>query len=282
MMRGVRASSMMESTSSTMAKKCGRCTICARSYFRVVAQVVEAQLVVGGVGDVAVIGGVALGVVEAMDDDAGGEAQEAVELGERFRIALGEVVVHGHHVDALAGECVEVDRQGGHEGLASPVFISAMPPWCSTMPPMSCTSNGRMPARAWRPRARWRRRAPGGRRGSCRPRSLAELARTGAQGVVGEGFQLFFQGVDGLDPWVGTPSPGDRLRSREELAGKSNLTWLFSVPIRRVLKEADGPPDPPGKWCAFGHPQWGASKSDGPSAGAATMRAAAAPPPFGG
>ena len=35
-----------------------------------------------------------------------------------LRVALGEIVVHRHHVHALAGERVEVCRQGRHEGLA--------------------------------------------------------------------------------------------------------------------------------------------------------------------
>jgi hypothetical protein len=53
MISGVRASSIrMESTSSTMAKLCPRCTIGA-VVFHVVAQIVEAEFVVGAVGDVA-------------------------------------------------------------------------------------------------------------------------------------------------------------------------------------------------------------------------------------
>ena len=46
----------------------------------VVAQVVEAELVVGAVGDVAGIGGLALVIVEAVHDDADAEPEEAVDL----------------------------------------------------------------------------------------------------------------------------------------------------------------------------------------------------------
>ena len=84
----------------------------------VVAQVVEAELVVRPVGDVGAVGLLALAVVHAVLDDAHGEAQEAVEPAHPLGVALGQVVVDGDHVDALAGERVQVGGQGGDEGLA--------------------------------------------------------------------------------------------------------------------------------------------------------------------
>ena len=84
----------------------------------VVAQIVEAELVVGGVGDVAGIGGAALLVGEAVHDDADGQAEELVDAAHPFGVALGEVVVDGDDVDALAGERVEIDGQRGDQRLA--------------------------------------------------------------------------------------------------------------------------------------------------------------------
>ncbi len=84
----------------------------------VVAQVVEAELVVGAVGDVGGVGGLAVGVGHVVLDDADGQAEEAVDLAHPLGVAARQVVVDGHHVHALAGERVQVDRQGGHEGLA--------------------------------------------------------------------------------------------------------------------------------------------------------------------
>ena len=84
----------------------------------VVAQIVEAVFVVGAVGDVARIGFLALGIVEAVDDDTGGHAEEAVDLPHPFGVAPGEIVVDGDDVDALAGQRVEVDRQRRHQRLA--------------------------------------------------------------------------------------------------------------------------------------------------------------------
>ena len=68
--------------------------------FHVVAQIVEAVFVVGAVGDVAGIGLLALFVVEAVDDDADGQAEEVVDLAHPFGVAPGEIVVDGDDVDA--------------------------------------------------------------------------------------------------------------------------------------------------------------------------------------
>ena len=46
------------------------------------------------------------------------EPEEAVDLAHPLGVAAGEVVVDRDDVDALAGERVEVDRQGRDEGLA--------------------------------------------------------------------------------------------------------------------------------------------------------------------
>ena len=35
-----------------------------------------------------------------------------------FRVTSGEIVIDGHDVNAVAGKRVQVDRQGGDEGLS--------------------------------------------------------------------------------------------------------------------------------------------------------------------
>ncbi len=84
----------------------------------VVAQIIEAQLVVGAVGDVAVIGLLALLVVEAMHDDADLEAEKTVDLPHPFGVALGQVIVDRHDMNAAARQRIQVDRQRRHQGLA--------------------------------------------------------------------------------------------------------------------------------------------------------------------
>ncbi len=77
----------------------------------VVAQVVEAELVVGAVGHVAGVGRLAFLVVHAVHDHTDGEPEEAIDLAHPFRIALGQIVVDGDDVDALAGERVEINGE---------------------------------------------------------------------------------------------------------------------------------------------------------------------------
>ena len=84
----------------------------------VVAEVVEAELVVGAVGDVGRVGDLALGVVQVVLDDADRHAEEAVDLAHPLGVAAGEVVVDRDDVDAFAFEGVQIGGQRGDERLA--------------------------------------------------------------------------------------------------------------------------------------------------------------------
>ncbi len=84
----------------------------------VVAEVVEAELGVGAVGDVAGVFGAAFPRRHLVLDAADGEAEEAVNGTHPLRVAAGEVIVDGDDVDAEAGQGVEVNGQGGDEGFA--------------------------------------------------------------------------------------------------------------------------------------------------------------------
>ncbi len=85
---------------------------------QIIAQVIETQLVVGGVSDV---GGVGLALFPrrlARHDDADAEAKETVDAPHPFRIATRQVVVDRDDVYALAGQRIEVGGQRGDQGLA--------------------------------------------------------------------------------------------------------------------------------------------------------------------
>ena len=84
----------------------------------VVAQVVEAELVVGAVGDVAGVGLAPLRVVQAGHDHAHAQAQELVDRTHPGGVAAGQIVVHGDDMDALAAQRVEVGRQRRDQRLA--------------------------------------------------------------------------------------------------------------------------------------------------------------------
>ena len=64
----------------------------------------------------------ALFVAQARDDDAYGKAEEVVQPAHPFGVTLGEVVVDGNDVDALAFQRVQDDGESGDEGLAFACF----------------------------------------------------------------------------------------------------------------------------------------------------------------
>ena len=90
----------------------------AGAHLHVVAQVVEAQLVVGAVGDIAGVLRAPLIVLEPVHDAADAEPQELVDAAHPLGVALGEVVVDGDDVHAAARERVEVDGKRGNQRLA--------------------------------------------------------------------------------------------------------------------------------------------------------------------
>ncbi len=84
----------------------------------VVAQVVEAELVVGAVGDVRSVGSAPLLRALAVEDHAGVHADEAEDAAHEIALVLREVVVGRHDVHTTTGQGVQVRRCGGDEGLA--------------------------------------------------------------------------------------------------------------------------------------------------------------------
>jgi len=84
----------------------------------IVTQVVKAVFVVGAVGDVGGVGGFFLFVVLLRDNHAHAHAQELIQRAHPFGVAAREVIVHRHHVHALARERIQVDGECGHQGLA--------------------------------------------------------------------------------------------------------------------------------------------------------------------
>jgi hypothetical protein len=84
----------------------------------VVAQVVEPELVVRAVRDVAEVLLAALGRGLARQDRADRDAEEPVHPAHPLGVALGEVVVGGDDVHAVTGERVEVRGQDAGQGLA--------------------------------------------------------------------------------------------------------------------------------------------------------------------
>ena len=84
----------------------------------VVAKIVEAELVVGAVGDVAGVGGSSVVVFNAVDNETDGKSHIGENLAHPLGVALREVVVDGDDMNALAGETVEICGKGLNKGFA--------------------------------------------------------------------------------------------------------------------------------------------------------------------
>ena len=84
----------------------------------VVAQVVEPQFVVGGIGDVGGVSALFLGFGLLRIDDPGGQPQLGIDLAHPFGVALGQIVVDRHDMHALARQRVQIGRKGRHQRLA--------------------------------------------------------------------------------------------------------------------------------------------------------------------
>ncbi len=84
----------------------------------IVAQIVEAEFVVGAVGDIGGVGALAFALAEAIDDHAHRQAEKGIDPAHPLGVAGGQIVVDGDEVDALAGQGIQIERQGGDQGLA--------------------------------------------------------------------------------------------------------------------------------------------------------------------
>jgi hypothetical protein len=85
-----------------------------------VPEVIEDDLLVGAVDDVAAVGAAPLGRSLVVDDAVDREAQEAVHLPHPLRVPGGEIIIDRDHVDGKARHGYRGGRQGRDEGLALP------------------------------------------------------------------------------------------------------------------------------------------------------------------
>ena len=84
----------------------------------IVAEIVEAELTVRAVGDVAGILGTALGRPHRVLDAPHRQPKISEEVTHELRVAAGEVVIHRHQMGGAAGEGIEIEREGGDQRLA--------------------------------------------------------------------------------------------------------------------------------------------------------------------
>ena len=83
----------------------------------IVAQVVKAQLVIGGIGNIGKIGAGLFFFRHIPQNQPNGKTKEIVDLSHPFRISLGKILVYRNDMNAFARQCVKVGRQGRHQGF---------------------------------------------------------------------------------------------------------------------------------------------------------------------
>ena len=84
----------------------------------VVAQVIEPQLVVGRIGNVALIGGFLLVLGLLRNNNAGRQTQCGIDFAHPVGVAAGQVIVDRDDMHTLAGQRIQIGRKGRDKGLA--------------------------------------------------------------------------------------------------------------------------------------------------------------------
>ncbi len=155
-----------------------------------------------------------------MDDDPGGHAEESVDLPHPFGVAPGEIVVDRDDVDALAGQRIKVNSEGGDQRLAFAglhlgdiAFVQhhAADQLYVEMP-LAERALGRL--------------AHGGEgrnqefvEGLAGGKSLAEFGGPGFQGLIRQGCDLGLKRVNGIDAGLVSLDP-PVVGGAEKLAGE--------------------------------------------------------------
>jgi hypothetical protein len=83
----------------------------------VVAEIVETELVVRAVSDVAGVGDLPFLIVEVVLNHANRHPQEPIDTPHPFRVAACKVIVHGDNVNAFPLERIQVGRQRRNQRL---------------------------------------------------------------------------------------------------------------------------------------------------------------------
>ena len=87
-------------------------------HHHVVTEVVKTELVVGAVGDIRLVRSLPFREIDLVYDQADGQAQEIIDTAHIDTVAAGQIIVDGDHMNALAGQRIQIYRQGRHQGLA--------------------------------------------------------------------------------------------------------------------------------------------------------------------
>ena len=83
----------------------------------VITQIIKAQLVVGHIGDIAAIGLLSLLGAHAIQNNAYRQSHEGIDLSHPLRVTLRQIVIDSNNVNALAFQCIQINRQRSYQSL---------------------------------------------------------------------------------------------------------------------------------------------------------------------
>ncbi|GBD37333.1 hypothetical protein HRbin36_02464 [bacterium HR36] len=92
--------------------------IAPASRFHVIAEVIETELAIGAVSNVAFVGPATLRSIHVRLNVTGGDTHALIDGRHPFAIPAGQVIVDRNDMDPLAGQRVEHRRQCGNQRLA--------------------------------------------------------------------------------------------------------------------------------------------------------------------
>ena len=75
------------------------------------------QLVVGHIGDIAAIGLLSLLGAHAIQNNAYRQSHEGIDLSHPLRVTLRQIVIDSNNVNALAFQCIQINRQRSYQSL---------------------------------------------------------------------------------------------------------------------------------------------------------------------
>ena len=84
----------------------------------VVTQVIEAEFIIGAIGDVGVVLLTALGRIHVRQNATSGHTKEVEYPAHKVALVFRQIVIHGDHMHTLTFKGVEIARQGGYKRLA--------------------------------------------------------------------------------------------------------------------------------------------------------------------
>ena len=84
----------------------------------VVAQIVKTEFIICTVGNISCVRSLFLLMRHLRQIDADTQAEKAIKRPHPLGITAGQIVVHGHDMHPLARKCIQINWQGGGQGLA--------------------------------------------------------------------------------------------------------------------------------------------------------------------